>query len=105
MRGERRILIIICSLVTLIADREVSYTHTVTVPGDGVVSGGEAHGMSPAGLESVPLALAVVVAGAIALHEQPALRGGGEPDERVAALLRTLAAGRPIVDLWGESFG
>ena len=58
--------------------------------------------MSPAGLESVPLALAVVVAGAIALHEQPALRGGGEPDERVAALLRTLAAGRPIVDLWGE---
>ena len=58
--------------------------------------------MSPAGLESVPRALAVVVAGTIALHKQPALRGGGEPDERVAALLRTLAAGRPIVDLWGS---
>ena len=49
--------------------------------------------MPSAGLESVPRALAAGVAGAVTLHEQPALRGGGEPNERVVALLRTLATG------------
>ena len=61
--------------------------------------------MSSAGLESIPRALAVVVAGAVALHEQPALRGGGEPDQRVAALLRALAAAAgPMVDLGARGF-
>ena len=73
--------------------RRISRGQQACVPGHGVVSGGEAHGMSSAGLESIPRALAVVVAGAVALHEQPALRGGGEPNERVVALLRTLATG------------
>ena len=60
--------------------------------------------MPAARLEPRPRPLAVLVAGAVALHEQSALRGGGEPDESVATLLRTLAAagaaaGRPIMDL------
>ena len=74
------------------------------IPGHGVVAGGEAHGVFPAGLESAPRALAVGVARAVALHEQPALRGRGESDERVATLLRTIAAGGPIADLWRETW-
>ena len=70
------------------------------IPGHGVVAGGKAHGVFPAGLEPAPRALAVGVARAVALHEQPALRRRDEPDERVAAFLRTPSAGGPIFHLF-----
>ena len=71
-----------------------------SIPGHGVVAGGEANGVFPAGLEPAPRALAVGVARAVALHEQPSLRRRDEPDERVAAFLRTPSAGGPIFHLF-----
>lgn len=69
-------------------------------PGHGVVAGGKAHGVFPAGLEPAPRALAVGVARAVALHEQPTLHRRDEPDERVAAFLRTPSASGPIFHLF-----